>query len=154
VPVAHACNPSYSEGRDQEDCGSKPAWANNSQDPILKKTNHKKVWWSDSRCRAWVQTLVPQIKIKERKENIAGGVAQAVDSLLSKCQALSSDPTTAKNSGWWNGSSVECLPSNKCKDLSSNSSIKKQKTKERKHKKCQRNKAGRELRGEGEDAKF
>jgi hypothetical protein len=25
ILVAHACNPSYSEGRDQEDCGSKPA---------------------------------------------------------------------------------------------------------------------------------
>jgi hypothetical protein len=23
--VAHACNPSYSEGRDQEDCNSKPS---------------------------------------------------------------------------------------------------------------------------------
>jgi hypothetical protein len=25
VPVTHTCNPNYSEGRDQEDCGSKPA---------------------------------------------------------------------------------------------------------------------------------
>jgi hypothetical protein len=25
VPVAHACNPSYSGGRDEEDRGSKPA---------------------------------------------------------------------------------------------------------------------------------
>jgi hypothetical protein len=24
--VAHACNPSYSGGRDKKDCGSKPAW--------------------------------------------------------------------------------------------------------------------------------
>jgi hypothetical protein len=30
VPVAHACNPSYSEDKDQEGCGSKPA-------PISKK---------------------------------------------------------------------------------------------------------------------
>jgi hypothetical protein len=42
VPVAHACNPSYSGGRDQEDLGSKPAWANSSQNPILKKTFMKK----------------------------------------------------------------------------------------------------------------
>jgi hypothetical protein len=28
VPVAHACDPSYSGGRDQEDCGSKPPQAN------------------------------------------------------------------------------------------------------------------------------
>jgi hypothetical protein len=40
--VAHACNPSYSEGKDQEACGSKPAQANTSQDPISKKTHHKK----------------------------------------------------------------------------------------------------------------
>jgi hypothetical protein len=36
------CNPSYAGGRDQEDHGSKPAWANSSQDPILKKTITKK----------------------------------------------------------------------------------------------------------------
>jgi hypothetical protein len=29
MPMVHACNPSYSGGRDQEDCGSKPDWANN-----------------------------------------------------------------------------------------------------------------------------
>jgi hypothetical protein len=28
VPVAHACNPSYSGGRDQEDCSLRPGWAN------------------------------------------------------------------------------------------------------------------------------
>jgi hypothetical protein len=26
APVAHACNPSYSGGRDQEECSSKPPW--------------------------------------------------------------------------------------------------------------------------------
>jgi hypothetical protein len=40
--MAYTCNPSYSGGRDQEDCGSKPAWANNLRDTILKKTHHKK----------------------------------------------------------------------------------------------------------------
>jgi hypothetical protein len=33
---AHACNPSYSGGRDQEDRGSKPAWLNSSKEPISK----------------------------------------------------------------------------------------------------------------------
>jgi hypothetical protein len=42
MPVAHTCYPSYSEGRGQEDHSSKPAWANSLQDPILKKTLHKK----------------------------------------------------------------------------------------------------------------
>jgi hypothetical protein len=37
-----ACNPSYSGGRDQEDCSSKPAWTNNLQDPILRKPFSKK----------------------------------------------------------------------------------------------------------------
>jgi hypothetical protein len=34
--VAHACNPSYSGCRDQEDHGSKPAQANSLRNPILK----------------------------------------------------------------------------------------------------------------------
>jgi hypothetical protein len=41
APVAHACNLSYSGGRDQEDHCSKPAQANSSWDPISKKTHHK-----------------------------------------------------------------------------------------------------------------
>jgi hypothetical protein len=41
VPVAHACYPSYSGGRDQEDRGWKPAQANSSLRPYLGKTFHK-----------------------------------------------------------------------------------------------------------------
>jgi hypothetical protein len=40
--LAHTCNPGYSGGKDQEDCGSKPAWANSSQDPISKNPSQKK----------------------------------------------------------------------------------------------------------------
>jgi hypothetical protein len=40
--VAHAYNPINPGGRDEEDCSSKPAQANSSQDPILKKIHHKK----------------------------------------------------------------------------------------------------------------
>jgi hypothetical protein len=39
VLVAHACNPSYSRVRDQEDRGSKPTQAKSSQDPISKMPN-------------------------------------------------------------------------------------------------------------------
>jgi hypothetical protein len=42
VPVAHTCNPSYSGGRDQGDHSSRPASANSSGDPILKKNITKK----------------------------------------------------------------------------------------------------------------
>jgi hypothetical protein len=41
--VAHACNPSYSGGRDQEDCGSKPAWANGSENLSQKKKKITKI---------------------------------------------------------------------------------------------------------------
>jgi hypothetical protein len=60
VLVAHVCNPSYSGGRDQEDCGLKPAQENSSRDPILKIPNTKKGWWSGSRCSHWVETPVLQ----------------------------------------------------------------------------------------------
>jgi hypothetical protein len=42
VPVAHACNPSYSGGRDQKDHGSKPARANRWRDSITKISNMKR----------------------------------------------------------------------------------------------------------------
>jgi hypothetical protein len=50
--VAHACNPSYSGGKDQEDCGLKPAQANSSQDAVLKNTQPEKDWRSPSIGRA------------------------------------------------------------------------------------------------------
>jgi hypothetical protein len=42
VPVAHACNPSCSGSKDQEDDGLMPAGANSSQDPISKTPITKK----------------------------------------------------------------------------------------------------------------
>jgi hypothetical protein len=56
VPVAHTCNPNYSGGRDQEDCSSKPAQENSSQDPISKKTYHKK------RAGGVAQSIGPEFK--------------------------------------------------------------------------------------------
>jgi hypothetical protein len=41
VLVAHACNPSYSVGRDQEDGISKPAGAYSLWDPISKNPSQK-----------------------------------------------------------------------------------------------------------------
>jgi hypothetical protein len=41
--VAHACSPSYSGGRDQEDRSSKIVWENNLWDPILKISNNTKM---------------------------------------------------------------------------------------------------------------
>jgi hypothetical protein len=61
--VAHACNPSFSGGRDK-DCSSKPAQANSSRGPISKNTLHRKVLVKGSRCRPWVQ---PQYRKKKRE---------------------------------------------------------------------------------------
>jgi hypothetical protein len=66
---ADACHPSYLGGRDQEDCGSKPAWANSLRDPFSNKTHHK-------------ERLV--------------GAAQVVECLSSKREAQSLNPSTAK----------------------------------------------------------
>jgi hypothetical protein len=52
-----------------EDCSSRPAQANSSQDPISKKTTRK-----------WTR-----------------GMAQAVEHLLCKCKVLSSNPSLTKN---------------------------------------------------------
>jgi hypothetical protein len=48
--VVHPCNPIYSGGRDQEDCGSKLAWAN------LKKILHK------NRAGGVAQAVDPEFK--------------------------------------------------------------------------------------------
>jgi hypothetical protein len=42
VLVAHTYNPSYSGGRDQEDCSLKPAQENSLQGPISKNPTEKK----------------------------------------------------------------------------------------------------------------
>jgi hypothetical protein len=68
VPVAHACNLSYSRGRYQKDHDLKLPWANSSQDPIVKMANPKR----------------------------ADGVTQVTECLPSKHETLSSRPDTTK----------------------------------------------------------
>jgi hypothetical protein len=58
---------------DQEYRGSKPAQADR---PYLKNTLHKKKgWWSDSRCRPWVQTPIPGEKNTQPKTGWWSGLA-------------------------------------------------------------------------------
>jgi hypothetical protein len=47
--VAAVCNPSYSGGRDQEDCGLKPAQADSSSRPYLEKPFTKRLveWFKE-----------------------------------------------------------------------------------------------------------
>jgi hypothetical protein len=72
--VAHACNPTYSGGRDQEDRGSKPAWVNSSARPYLKK---------------------PFTKYKEAKKKKKPFIKKGLVEWL-KVKAMSSSPSTAK----------------------------------------------------------
>jgi hypothetical protein len=65
VLVAHAYNPSYSRGREQEDCGLKLAWAKQLVKAHLEKTQQKNRWWSGSRCRPSVQAPVLQKRKKK-----------------------------------------------------------------------------------------
>jgi hypothetical protein len=66
--VAQACNPSYSEGRDQEDHGSKLAWANFSlQDSILKKPFTKMSWWV---AHGVYPEFNPQYQKKKKKKKV------------------------------------------------------------------------------------
>jgi hypothetical protein len=89
--VAHACNPSFSGDRDQEDRGSKPAQANSLLlRPYLKKNpSQKKSWRSIEPEPVFKPQLWKKRKKKERKkkkmekmrwrmnkevlENVAGG---------------------------------------------------------------------------------
>jgi hypothetical protein len=81
APVAHACNPHYSGGRDQEDHGLKLAQASSLRDPISKKLITRKDWWSGLCCRPWVQALVPPKK-KKKKIQRTGNVGQWQSSCL------------------------------------------------------------------------
>jgi hypothetical protein len=65
--VAHSYNPSYLEGRDQEDCGSKSAQANSLLlDPILEKTIPKIGLVEWLKVKALSSTPVLQKKKKEK----------------------------------------------------------------------------------------
>jgi hypothetical protein len=66
--VAHVCNPSYSGGRDQEDC-LKPTQANSFQDPISKIPSHE-------RADGVAQGLGPEFKpsTTRKKKSVAVNV--------------------------------------------------------------------------------
>jgi hypothetical protein len=61
VPVAHACNPSYSGDRDQEDRGSKPAGQTVLKTLCLKNPSQK-------RAGGVAQGVAPEFKPQYRKK--------------------------------------------------------------------------------------
>jgi hypothetical protein len=60
--VVHIGNPRYSGGRDQEDCGSKPAGANSSRDPSSKNPSLK------NRAGGVAQGEGPEFKLQYHKK--------------------------------------------------------------------------------------
>jgi hypothetical protein len=52
VLVAHVCNPSSSEGRDQEDCSLRPALANSSGEHKRRAGRVAQVEHQPSKCEA------------------------------------------------------------------------------------------------------
>jgi hypothetical protein len=62
VLMAHTCNPRYSGSRDQEDHGSKPAWAKSLRDPNLKKPITEK-----NRAGGWDQGVSREFKSQYQK---------------------------------------------------------------------------------------
>jgi hypothetical protein len=72
--VAHAYNPSYSGGRDQEDHGSKPTIGKQLVKPYLKETHHKKGWQSDrsskSTSLASVRPCVQNLLLQKKKKDM------------------------------------------------------------------------------------
>jgi hypothetical protein len=74
VLVAHTYNPSYLEGLDQENCGSRPAQANSLQHPISKITRAK--WTGD--MILMVEHLLCQVQSPpKRKKNTKPKIPQA-----------------------------------------------------------------------------
>jgi hypothetical protein len=78
--LTDTCNSSYSGGRNQEDHGSKPDWANSSVRPYLETpfTKLELVLWL--KVKALVQGSVPQKK-KKKKNPVSWGKHAGADSV-------------------------------------------------------------------------
>jgi hypothetical protein len=65
VLVTHACNPSYSGGRDQEDRGLNTPQADSSARPYLKKP-----WWAGGVAKGEGPEFKPPVPPKKKKNPI------------------------------------------------------------------------------------
>jgi hypothetical protein len=89
--VAHACNPSYSGGRDQEDHSLKPAQANSSGDPISKNPSQKigLVEW----FKVKALSSSPNTKKKKKNKIVCASTCKTILTIykclfLKQCQIL------------------------------------------------------------------
>jgi hypothetical protein len=82
VLVAHSCGASYSGGRDQDDCSSKPARANSSRDPILKNPITKN-WTSGVAQSEGPEFKTQYHKKKKKRKGMKGNEGRQEDQGLS-----------------------------------------------------------------------
>jgi hypothetical protein len=80
--MAHACNPSYSDGSVQENHCWHTAQGNSLQDPdpILKNLSQAKSWWTGSSCLALSSN---PSTMKEREEGRKEGKKKDLSSFQS-----------------------------------------------------------------------
>jgi hypothetical protein len=88
-----------SEGRDQEDCNSIPAWGNNLQDPILKNISQKK--WTGGVAQGQGPELMPQYCKKKKWHSHNYKSALSVEALWKKINE--SSHRTHVGSHYWPG---------------------------------------------------
>jgi hypothetical protein len=67
--VAHAYNPSYSGGRDQEDHGLKPALINSFYDPVSKKTYRSPV--PQKKKKRWKALFQEEINVEKEPHGVS-----------------------------------------------------------------------------------
>jgi hypothetical protein len=86
VTLLQICHilPSYSGGSDQEDHSSKPAWANSSRDPILKKPSQK-------RAGGVAQGVDPEFKPQHHKKKKKKNLSRALTTQKHKTTLLKMD---------------------------------------------------------------
>jgi hypothetical protein len=86
APVAHACYPSCSGGREQEDQVSKPAQAN-VQKTLSRKTLHKKKK-KKNRALGVIQGEGPEFKLQYYKNKINTELGNALGAFLNSVSCL------------------------------------------------------------------
>jgi hypothetical protein len=104
--VTHAHNPSYTGGRDQEDCGLRPAWAKIfTRPPSQPMARHDGIYmssqatWGNTNNKITIQVRLdikhnPHLTNNQSKR--VGRMAEVVMCLSRKCKTLHSASSTSK----------------------------------------------------------
>jgi hypothetical protein len=99
--VVHTCTPSYSGGRDWENCSLRPSWVKSWWEPSLtnkpgmvacasyvSSVGRRTAIWG------WLQAKIWDSIWKQLKHTKTVDVVEVIEHLPSKCESLSSNPST------------------------------------------------------------